>query len=117
MATTLGSGSRWAEIDREMELLSHAYRRRVLRYLMEDAADAATLAELAAHVRRPDAAGDVNRTADDRVEVELYHLHLPKLDDAGLIDFDADTKTASVVDPADRVRELLDAASQGEPSP
>ena len=38
-------------------------------------------------------------TADsDRVALSLHHLHLPKLDDAGFVDYDADARTVAATD-------------------
>lgn len=32
----------------------------------------------------------------DRLKIELYHRHLPKLADSGLVDFDPDRRTVSL---------------------
>ena len=72
-------------LNRMFDMLSHPYRRRILLLVSEHNPrdeDEFRIADLA--------------TADDEVElksVELYHAHLPKLDEAGYIEWDKDTNT------------------------
>lgn len=41
-------------------------------------------------------------------EIALYHVHLPRLDDAGFIQWDADERTIEKGEQFDEVRPLLD---------
>ena len=86
-------------------LLSNERRRRTLRFLSEE--PETTLGELAEHIAAIEngkPVDAVNSTERKRVYICLYQCHLPKLDDAGVIDFDQARKT---VRPAGHAEELL----------
>jgi len=87
-------------------LLSNERRRTVLRVL-EHEAEATTLAALATAVAaaepdvdRSDSTVDEDATVDDAVQIELHHIHLPMLDDAGLVDYDGASKRVERTVPA-----------------
>lgn len=74
--------------------LTHGQRRRVL-----DALGAAegslTVTDLASEfARRTDREADPERV--ERLRVVLYHWHLPRLAEAGLVEFDRSEKTAAL---------------------
>lgn len=73
------------------DVLSHRRRRYALSYLRDANGDVATLTELAERVtaREADGRGDRHGTA----ATALHHVHLPKLVEAGLIDYDARSET------------------------
>lgn len=52
--------------------------------------------------------GAVATPADrDQVQIELYHVSLPKLAKVGVVSFDSDAMTVSLVQPSDTVTALL----------
>lgn len=72
-------------IDEILSLLADRHRRRGLCVLRNGGGRAMTLDTLASEIASAD---DV--TADRAtVETSLYHVHLPKLADAGVVEFDA----------------------------
>ncbi|MFD1586725.1 hypothetical protein ACFR9U_06995 [Halorientalis brevis] len=75
-----------ASRDDLFEALAHARRRRSLAYLRATEEDVA-VDELAKHVATAERSGGETVTAADRqrVATSLYHAHLPKLVDAGLV--------------------------------
>lgn len=77
-------------------LLARGRRRRLLSALADR--DRATVEELAAAI------ADGTDAEHTRLAGSLVHVHLPKLDDAGVVVYDAD---ASVVEPTDEVERLL----------
>lgn len=82
------------ERDELFEALTHRRRRRVLAVL-RTAGQPLTLTALAEELalRRDDEMGDEET---ERLRVSLYHRHLPKLADTGLVEFDVDRKRATL---------------------
>lgn len=98
------------DTDRLIEVLSHRRRRLLCTVLHRGDADAYSLADLTDRVvAREAAARDVapGRRHRRRVREALHHAHLPKLDSAGLLAYDADDAEVAV----DRARltELFEA--------
>lgn len=113
-ATTPGGGG---SLDTAFGLLADETRRHLLYLLREhetfasdDLADVLT-GWLA--VRR----GDGHATATDhtRIELELHHVHLPQLAEAGVLEHD-DTGTVTLRSLPESLDRLLDAALALEPS-
>ena len=76
-------------IDDVFELLSNHCRRRVCLFLRRAGVEVATLQDLV-DALAPNA-GDEER---ERLAINLHHRHLPKLDDAGIVDYDPRSNTA-----------------------
>lgn len=77
-----------AGLDETFDMLTHSYRRYVLYYLRShsEVVDIDTLsAILANELEGPSTTG--RRKTPKHIKVALYHIHLPKLADAGLITF------------------------------
>lgn len=93
-----------ASLDLVFGLLSSGRRRRLLYRL--DGARVVTVEELAAHVAAEDLGVPVAEVGDEhreRVEAELLANHLPRLEDAGVLEYDR--RSGDVV-PADRIDDL-----------
>lgn len=79
------------------DVLADERRRHVLYYLLEDAGGEAGVADVATHLRSVESS---SRTADpETIRTELHHRHLPRMEEAGLVDYDT---------PEARVRYLED---------
>lgn len=98
--------------ERCYEALADEDRRTVLSSLCESET-AMSLSELAVELAQA-ASGPTEIGGDgdsvERHEIELYHRHLPKLDDIGLVDFDQDRRLVSLTaefGDADDTTELL----------
>lgn len=92
------------------ELLKNRRRREVLTYLLE-AEGTVTLGELAEQIAAWENDTTVNALSSDqrkRVYVALYQTHLPKMDDAGIIDYDQDRGLIELSDNADLLMMYLD---------
>ncbi|OAQ54447.1 hypothetical protein HTG_02545 [Natrinema mahii] len=92
------------------ELLKNRRRREVLTYLLE-ADETVTLGELAEQIAAWENDTDVNALSSDqrkRVYVALYQTHLPKMDDAGIVEYDQDRGLISLSDNADLLMMYLD---------
>jgi len=94
------------DADELFELLSNARRRRVRSFLHEADDGAVALDELVDHVVRQGTDGE----SGDReaAAVALHHVHLPKLADGGVIEYDSRTETVRYRGGPehDRLREL-----------
>ena len=87
-----------------MGALADDRRRRVLRYLLErDGADAVGLGELAEAVADEDDVDDAHRS--------LHHAHLPRLDEAGIVDYDAHEERVRLAGDQPTVEDFLEAAA------
>lgn len=78
------------------EILSHHRRRHALGLMTGDDRSW-SISELATEITDREHDGRFaggKRTRIDAVRATLYHTHLPKLADAGLVEFDEDRKTA-----------------------
>ena len=95
------------------ELLKNRRRREVLKYLLE-AEETVTLGELAEQIAAWENNTEVNALNSDqrkRVYVALYQTHLPKMDDAGIVDYDQDRGLISLADNADLLMMYLDSST------
>lgn len=110
-------------LDVIFELLKNQRRRRVLRYLEEESGtvDLGTLAEALAAKENDTSPRALSSSERKRVYIGLYQCHLPKLDDADIIEFDSDrgtiTRTARTLDLQaylDRLRLLDEADSDAD---
>ncbi|WP_433632012.1 DUF7344 domain-containing protein [Halomicrococcus sp. NG-SE-24] len=76
-------------LDTVFELLADAQRRAVLQYFTTQDTDVAELTELAAHVH-----GEINKdSSQQRVQLTLCQIHLPKLAEHGVIEYDQRSQT------------------------
>lgn len=80
-----------ANIDDLFTILSNRRRRYILAYLQRMDDDVAELPELVEWVLTQEA--DCENDPQETVAGELHHIHLPKLAEVGLIDYDAPRNT------------------------
>ncbi|MFC7081107.1 DUF7344 domain-containing protein [Halorussus caseinilyticus] len=74
------------DLDQLFEVLADGYRRRVLAYLDDTDDGIAAFSELVEHVADD---SDGESTDDhERIAVNLHHNHLPKLEDANVVEYD-----------------------------
>jgi hypothetical protein len=105
-------------LDRVFGLLSHRYRRMILRYFYLNQRREADLDGLVRYIGdweselRPDAAP----ARRDRIEVALVHNHLPRLEQMGVVDFEPETDSVRYR-PYEELEQLLAAAIDISPVP
>ena len=92
-------------LDVAFDVLADGRRRAVLSFLQDGGR--ADLQELAAHVTATDSA-----VPDGRAAATLHHLHLPKLADAGVINYDSEQRTAVANDSIRRLEPYLEWANR-----
>ena len=84
-------------IDTIFSLLRHRYRRDVVEILSERESPL-PLRDLAATIAAGETESDRASTeTTHEVATALHHVHLPKLDDADVIDYDTETSTVTPV--------------------
>lgn len=99
-------------LDRVFGALTHRRRRYILYYVREH--ERTDVADLAAHVaaREQNAAiENVSPSTIERVQRELVHAHLPKLDDYGLVEYDRRSDAVCYNHPPKQLEHVLDIAA------
>lgn len=86
-------------LDRLFASLSHPTRRRILTTLAED--NPRNKAEFESPAFRPD------DEPPERFKIELHHTHLPKLDEAGYIEWDRESDTVRRGSAFEEIRSLI----------
>ncbi|QLG27547.1 hypothetical protein HUG10_08275 [Halorarum halophilum] len=80
--------------ERALELATDRTRRRVLQYLIENGETGVRLEELIDVIVGGRPASDRARYANgEQLGIELLHVHLPKLAEAGVVDYDVRSAT------------------------
>ena len=70
-----------------------------------DGPDERDLSDLTEVVARRESASEEDSDVDTHVvAIRLYHVHLPKLDDAGFVSFDTGTNVVSLTAPESEVK-------------
>lgn len=96
-------------LDRTISLLSSRFRRWTLQLLTrEDVVDIDDLVRCIAERESP--SDELDESTRERVALALYHVHLPKLADAGVIDYDSRSGAVRLTETATALRPVLDAA-------
>lgn len=90
------------DVRRLFETYGWEYRRQTVRYFRESGETVASLDDLVDHVVEA-TTGEPDR---ERIATQLHHVSLPKLDDAGVVEYDFRTHTARCRDPP-RLEDVL----------
>ena len=93
------------------KLMADARRRAIVSVLDADGPPV-SLADLARQVAAHETEGTMDGECESpplqRVHLSLYHVHVPKLADAGVVSFDTDYNTVTAGPHFDAVRSLVD---------
>ena len=87
----------------------------MLRVLRDDPDHAATIDELVTHLIDRETQRTGERPARDQLEMVIHHVHLPKLTDAGVVEYNARSQELHYW-PHERLEDLLDHVTQWEPA-
>mgnify|MGYP000501254225 CR=1 FL=1 len=107
--TTARNGSSLSK-DEIFDLLKNGRRRGVLRYLREHGGSA-VLSDVAEHIAAEEngiTVRELSSAQRKRVYIGLYQCHLPKLDSAGVIEYDQNRGTIELQDSVTQLEEYLD---------
>lgn len=75
-----------------LELLTHHHRRELLRKLIHESDHTANLDEITTTLIEQEIERTGERPGRHEIEIQLHHIHLPKLTDAGIIEYDTRSK-------------------------
>lgn len=76
-------------VDAILSLLANHQRRDLLQYFLDVPDRTATVDECISHLLERCEERTGERPAHDRIEAALYHIHIPKLVEAGVVEYDA----------------------------
>ena len=104
-----------AEVNKDLifEILSSARRRRLL-YHLYNRNGVATLRELAYDVAVDETGEPVEDEVEKRLYISLYQTHIPKLEDAGIIEYDSETREVRMTKEIYQIRNVLESEQIGE---
>lgn len=102
-------------LDATFDMLADADRRVMLTTLIEAPDHVATVDELVTELvkRQADQTGEL--PSPDSVEAQIHHIHLPKLADVGLVEYDARSEELRYW-PDDRLETWLQRAQADKPN-
>lgn len=83
------------ELDKVLSTLSHRHSRAVCHYFRYQSTEVATVDDLVQFIWKH----DEQETDENSVEIHLHHSTLPKLADAGFIDYDPRSETIRYQEP------------------
>ncbi|MCL9814013.1 DUF7344 domain-containing protein [Natranaeroarchaeum aerophilus] len=104
-------------LDIVFEILKNRRRRRVLHHLKEQEDNSIDLGSLAEHVaalENDKSVAALTSGERKRVYVGLYQCHLPKMNDADVVDFDRNRGTIELGETADQLDEYLGVDTEAE---
>lgn len=88
-----------SQLDRYLRALNDRHRRQVLYYL--DDHGTANVEELARHIAAPESNHSSSGVPEEEwtpIQTQLYHQHLPRLEEYGIVDYDGRSKDVSLAD-------------------
>ena len=103
-------------LDVVFDILKNSRRRLVIHYLIEEEPET-TLSDLAEHIAALENEKTVQALSSDerkRVYVCLYQCHLPKMDDAGIIDFESDRGRVELRDDPEPFTRYIDVEAEAD---
>lgn len=99
------TASKSPELDPETayELLAHPHRQHLLRSLaLGERRSVAELVDEIVAREHSGSVGETDRSVRRRIEIELVHDHLPRLDHHGVVDYAHESKEVALTAPIDR---------------
>lgn len=71
-----------------LEVLAHNHRREILSALVDAPSQSSTVDELTNRITKLEAERTGKHPGRDQIEMTFHHVHLPKLIDVGLVEYD-----------------------------
>lgn len=79
-------------LDATLDVLSHRHRRELLDYLMEAEDNHAAFEDITDHLTKRIRERRGEQPNRGHIKTSIHHVHLPKLADAGVVEYDGRTK-------------------------
>jgi len=108
-----GSQREQLSIDKLHRILASERRRLILSYLATTSAETTGIDELINAVARREHPHRGPATYREHIEIDLHHVHLPKLADAGVIEYDPVSETVQY-DGSEKLESLLETGTEVE---
>ncbi len=114
MSTPQSTSSRNLSTEQVVGLLGHKQRRTVITYFDQETTDRASFDDLVEYIVSSDSkTGATSSEHHERVRIGLFHNHLPKLSDAGVLEYDQRSETVRYWGDS-RLETLLETAPSDE---
>ena len=94
-------------VDAMLDILANAHRRYLLAFLREQPGNTASFEAAAKHIITEVGRDQGAQPNHDEVQVDLHHHHLPKLADAGVVEYDVRSQTIRY-EVTDRLEDMFD---------
>lgn len=79
-----------SSLDESLHLVADRYRRRILHHLRNGSEGETEISDLVDRVLTAESTSEENQPLDrEQVAIELRHVHLPMLEDYGIMEYDA----------------------------
>lgn len=99
-------GDEALSLDFILELLSHHHRREIIRHLRDSPGQVHSLDEVVGHLARLERDRSGSVPGKDHILSVIVHIHGPKLQEAGLVDYDVRSREIRY-QPNEAVEEVL----------
>lgn len=100
-------------LDATFDMLAHSERRIILQMLVSSSDHTATIDELVTRLVQHEADKTGEMPNPDGIETQIHHVHLPKMENVGLIEYDARSEEIRYW-PDDRLERWLQRAQTDE---
>lgn len=94
-------------LDTLLQLVADRRRRQALQHLRQEANGKTTIDDLVDAMRDRDSGADGQTIDGEQHAIQLYHTHLPKLADYGVVDFDPENRAVRY-QPDEQIETVLD---------
>lgn len=104
-----------SDLDTCLRLVADPRRRKLVRKLRHETDGQTTIDELVTELHQEESRSDHDRSPTrEQVTTQLYHVHLPKLADHGVVEYDPETGTVRY-QPHEQIEATLDALPENAP--
>lgn len=105
------------DLDACLDLVADRHRRSLIDQLRNDGEGRTTVDDLVDQLDRGEHATSTDQPPDrDELVIQLHHVHLPKLSDFGVVDYDLECRTVRYL-PNEQIEAVVDSLPEEVPQP